>query len=50
MTLVPGWTWQTMHWLLGMPVTNLCSIGWPGSFLGMVGSGFWLNPRCPAAA
>ena len=20
MTLVPGWMWQTMHWLVGMPV------------------------------
>ena len=39
MTLVPGWTWQTMHWLVGMPVVNLCSIGWPGSSLGIVGSG-----------
>ena len=39
MTLVPGWTWQTMHWLVGIAAVKRCSIGWPGSFFGIVGSG-----------
>ena len=48
MTLVPGWMWQTMHWLVGMPAANWCSIGWPGSFLGDRRVGFWkLRPRLP---
>ena len=42
MTVVPGWTWHVMHWLTGMAFVNLCSIGWPDWFRGMVGSGFAL--------
>ena len=49
MTLVPGWMWQTMHWLVGMPLplAKRCSMGWPGSSLGMVGSVEKLRPRLP---
>ena len=36
--LVPGWMWQTMHWLVGMERVNSCLMGWPDSFCGMVGS------------
>ena len=44
MTLVPGWMWQTMHWLLGMESVNWWAIGWPEQFLGIVGSGEKLVP------
>ena len=35
---VPGCMWQTMHWLEGMDLRELWRIGWPGWFLGIVGS------------
>src|SRR2546422_11538727 len=47
---VPGWTWQTMHWLEGMARVNVCRIGWPDSFLGIVGSTVALYPRWPKRA
>ena len=49
MTVVPGWMWQTMHWLVGMPLpgANRWSIGCPLSFRGIVGSGEKLQPRLP---
>ena len=50
MTVVPGCVWHTMHWLVGMALVNLCSIGWPLSFFGMVGSGPWPVPRLPYLA
>ena len=50
MTFVPGWTWQTMHWLVGIESVNLWAIGWPGSFLGIVGSTEKLRPRLPNLA
>ncbi len=37
-TFVPGWTWQTMHWLVGIRSSNLCWIGCPGWSLRIVGS------------
>ncbi len=45
-TFVPGCMWQTMHWLVGIASVNRCSIGWPGSFLGIVGSA--REARCPS--
>ncbi len=39
-----------MHWLTGMLFVNLCSIGWPGWFRGIIGSGFADVPRLPYLA
>ena len=41
-----------MHWLVGIELVNLCSIGCPLSFFGMVGSGLSLDvyPRLPCLA
>ena len=36
--LVPGCMWQTMHWLVGIELVNVCEIGWPDSFFGIIGS------------
>ena len=47
---MPGWMWQTMHWLVGMPTVNWCLIGWPGSLRGMVGSAWKDSPWWPKAA
>ena len=30
--------WQTTHWLEGIERVSRCWIGWPSSFLGIVGS------------
>ncbi len=43
---VPGWMWQTMHWLDGMARVNTCLMGWPDSFFGIVGSTVALSARC----
>ena len=50
MTVVPGWIWQTMHWLVGMLLVNMCWIGCPGSSLGIVGSMYWTQSSFSEAA
>jgi len=44
---VPGWMWQIMHWLDGMERVKACLMGWPDSFLGMVGSEDSLKAEWP---
>ena len=39
--------WQFMHWLDGIERVNWCEIGWPRSFLFIVGSPLKLRPWLP---
>src|SRR2546428_7867196 len=46
-TVVPGWWWQTTHWLDGIVLVKTCLIGWPDSSRAMVGSAVAGRPRLP---
>ena len=47
---VPGWTWQTMHWLEGIARVNEWRIEWSDSFWEIVGSEVTVYPMFPYLA